>query len=205
MDALRSKLITQGSTSSDFKTFGLHYPAIWADPPSFGSTAMWNSVYTGINQLNAALVWERANCPSEKIVLFGYSQGASVIQQSLRELAVSRPDIISSGQIIGLVLIGDLNRVANGAETLWTANNTPAAAGSAMVSTNAIWGLASMPDTGPIPAALTSRTISLCHPLDFYCDPSPGSTIYPHWNYDANNWAEPKAIGQWMANRILAG
>lgn len=84
----------------------LDYPAIsLAD--SFGLALFTGeydrSVETGVTALTGELDRIRADCPSSRIVLIGYSQGAQVIKQTM----ASRPPI---DRIESVVLLGDPTR-----------------------------------------------------------------------------------------------
>ncbi len=114
---------------------------------------------------------EESNCPGERVVLAGYSQGALVIHIVLRELANDDPSVLGS-HIAAVLLMADPAKVSNGAEDTWEADLQQAGAG--VENADGIWtklpGLRDS-DKGPISSSVVGQTLALCHNHDIVCSP----------------------------------
>ncbi|ADG78115.1 Cutinase OS=Tsukamurella paurometabola (strain ATCC 8368 / DSM / CCUG 35730 / CIP 100753 / JCM 10117 / KCTC 9821 / NBRC 16120 / NCIMB 702349 / NCTC 13040)OX=521096 GN=Tpau_1490 PE=4 SV=1 [Tsukamurella paurometabola] len=99
-------------------------------------------------------------CPSTKIVLVGYSQGASAVHRALQRMG-PRPQVVAAG------LIADPDRIPNDTTRyLGSAPRTPGMAQASVPVSGA--------DPAPLPPAVGSRTISVCNTGDPVC----------HWTGD---------------------
>jgi hypothetical protein len=133
-------------------------------------------------------------------VVLGYSQGALVVHLALRNLATSDPALLSSEHLAGVMLIADPARVPHGGEMVWEEAEEAAASGSGVAGSSGLWTKAAARGYGPLPAAVTGRTISLCAEGDIVCAPAPGA----NWGVHATGYgsAELAAMGRWMAARV---
>jgi hypothetical protein len=166
-------------------TSGLSIPSLVDDYEVFKPYLenIWEGVYT----LEETLSVEEARCPSEKVVLAGYSAGALVIHLALGELAGS--PLLSPSRIAAIVLISDPTRVGSEA-VIKDGTANPAADG---IYTK-IFG------SPPIPAGLTGRTITICDFHDLVCAPGIGSNESVHASYSQ---AELEPLGGAAAQDVL--
>jgi Cutinase len=199
----KSYLSSFGHSDSDFKLLGLRYRALGVayNPLNFGTLGYFDSIYEGVDHMIDALYDQRSKCPSERAVLVGYSQGALVIHLVLRQLQESDPAMLGSSRIAGVMLVADPAKTEDGQEMLWEDENQEALPGSGVAGATGIWTKAKMPDRGPIPSAITSRTISICHDNDFVCAPGAGSTFGVHTGFYTATVLN--AVGRWMGERVL--
>jgi hypothetical protein len=79
------------------------------------------SVSDGIDELSLVLQIRAVECPNQAIVIFGYSQGALVVNQTLQRFAGARPDIVARIAAVGL--LSDPARL--GGSTVNTGNASP--------------------------------------------------------------------------------
>jgi hypothetical protein len=84
------------------RAYGLPYPAVSVLPPSQLGSAYWQSLSYGDSILFKYVSAEAAACPYQRIALIGYSQGAQVIGDTLRNLTASQRALIAQ-----VVLFGD--------------------------------------------------------------------------------------------------
>ena len=199
----QSYLSSFGYNDSDFKLLGLRYRALGVayNPLNFGTLGYFDSIYEGVDHLVDALYDQHSKCPSERAVLVGYSQGALVIHLVLRQLEESDPAMLGPSRIAGVMLVADPAKTEDGHETLWEDENQEALPGSGVAGATGIWTKAKMPGRGPIPSAITSRTISICHDNDFVCAPGAGSNFGVHTSFYTSTVLN--AVGRWMAERVL--
>ena len=149
-------------TPPSVREIGLRYPALPVPSELSWSTAyllqeylgsIWNGVYELINTLSN----ESARCPSERIVLAGYSQGALVVHLALAELAGSGS--LSSHRISAVELVADPARRGDGSELRL---------GEAPFDAQGVYDVVF---TAPsIPSSVTARTATICHKNDAVCD-----------------------------------
>jgi Cutinase len=198
----RQYLSSYGYSDSSFKLLGLRYRALGVvfNPLNFGTTAYYDSIYEGVDNLISQLDDERSNCPTERAVLIGYSQGALVIHLALRLLDDVDPSMLTTSRIAGVMLIADPAKIPHGSETTWEAENEEALPGSGVDKASGIWTLSNQHDLGALPTSVTDRTIAICHNHDIICAPGIGASTSNHTNYDAS---ELNALGAWEARRVL--
>jgi hypothetical protein len=133
---------------------------------------------------------ESEACPSEKIVLAGYSQGALSIHLALTDLMSSA----NLSHVSAVILLADPeNRGDDASEAKW---------GSAVPSADGIYTKAfGHGDTATIPSPVGSRTISYCHNNDIVCASGIGSWTTEHSNY---SWSEIEPLGIWAAEKAAS-
>ena len=153
-----------------FREIGIKYKALGVFHQPWKNDYI-DSVYEGVTQLRNTLTQEISRCANspEEIVLVGYSQGALAIHLALRELSTAQLARIST-----VILVADPGKVANGAEILFEEQDK--AAGSGVRQAEGIWHntFEDVDDgtlTGPLPSAITNRTVALCHDSDIVCAP----------------------------------
>ncbi|SOD73576.1 parallel beta helix pectate lyase-like protein [Jatrophihabitans sp. GAS493] len=203
--------LAQYSPSTTVKTYGLQYRAlgVLSDPLLRGTQAYFTSIYEGVDQLTELMSDETRMCPTEKIVLSGYSQGALVIHIALRDLASSGSPSISATHLAAVALIADPAKVANGGE--YTLEEFDKEAGSGIAKAEGIWTKFPLDsDVGPLPPSVTGRTIAMCRNHDPVCaPPSPqflleGLLAYVHIHTDGYYQTESAVLGRWAADKFLA-
>jgi hypothetical protein len=195
-NTLQGQAHSSGSAELQVRPISLRYPALSTSGLSIPSLVddyevfkpylenIWEGVYT----LEETLSIEEARCPSEKVVLVGYSAGALVIHLALGEIAGS--PLISPSRIAAIVLISDPTRVGS-EPVVKDGSANPAADG---IYTK-IFG------SPPIPAGLTGRTITLCDFHDLVCAPGIGSNESVHASYSQ---AELEPLGAAAAQDVLS-
>lgn len=99
-------------------------------------------------------------CPTTRIVLVGYSQGASSVHRALQRLGDRK-------QIVGAGLIADPDRIPN--DTTRYLGSAPRTQGMAQAS-----ALISGANAAPLPARVGGRTFTVCNTGDPVC----------HWTGD---------------------
>jgi hypothetical protein len=192
-----------GYTSTEFEPLGLHYPAVSVTLPFFLRPEYFESVAAGEQELISELTELASACPHQRAVLIGDSQGALVVHLALRQLAASDPSMLSDQRIAGVMLIADPARVAHGKETLWEQPEVEATEGSAVANVPGLWTAARARDFGPLPPAITERTISFCADHDWVCALGFGADWSVHEGfYNSTNLG---AMGRVMARRVVAG
>jgi len=177
---------------STVRAFGLRYPALPV-PGAWGSifgnsyNEYEESFWEGALDIALGVHEESEECPSEKIVLAGYSQGALSIHLALTDL-MSGADL---SHVAAVILLADPeNRGDDTSVTKW---------GSAATSADGIYTKAfGRGDTATIPASVGARTISYCHNNDIVCAPGVGSWTTEHTDYA---WSEIEPLGVWAAER----
>ena len=193
-----------GITSDDIKQMGVQYRAlgVLSDPLRFiyGGDYL-DSIYDGVNKTIAMVDFEEANCPGEKIVLAGYSQGALAIHIALRKMTSSE-----LGNIIGVALISDPAKVSHGSE--YTLEEFDKEAGSGVSNAEGVWSkFWSGSDVGALPSAIVDRTISICRNHDIVC--APPATLNQNLVYDSalhtDDYYKTKTdvLGRWIADRYM--
>ncbi|MET9327136.1 cutinase family protein [Tsukamurella sp. NPDC003166] len=94
-------------------------------------------------------------CPSTKIVLVGYSQGAAAVHRALQRLGDKK-------QIVAVGLIADPDRIPN--DTTRYLGTAPRTQGMAQAS-----AMISGANPAPLPARIGGRTITVCNTGDPVC------------------------------------
>lgn len=151
-----------------------------------------DSYWDGAGAIALGVHQEAKVCPSERIVLAGYSSGTLAIHLALTEVL----DSSDRTHIGAVMLISDPENRGDGAETK---------SGSAARSADGSYTLAfGHEDTSPIPSDLAGRTISLCKQDDFVCAPGRGGVnrlggVNQHGNYDSS---EIMPLGAWAAEHL---
>jgi hypothetical protein len=137
------------------------YPAkaVPADGDLFGWVGFMSSVDAGTAALGTQYASFAQRCPTSKVVLAGYSQGAMVVHRNLQALA-DRPNVAAA------LLVADGDRLPN--DNVITMGSVTARPGKGKgVAQN--WPiLAHAPAT--LPLTIGSRTISVCDRGDAVCD-----------------------------------
>ncbi len=179
------------SPGSTVRGFGLRYPALPVPGPwgaIFGNSYLEfeESFWEGALDIALGVHQESEACPSEKIVLAGYSQGALAIHLALSEL-MSSADL---SHVSAVVLLADPEaRGDDNGVTKW---------GSAATSADGIYTMAfGHGGTAVIPSSVAGRTIAYCHNNDIVCAPGLGSWTSEHSNY---SWSEIEPLGVWAAD-----
>jgi len=169
------------------KRYGLKYPALPMPWDMSGGNIVSNSgayaasIDAGVEELWRLLHTEGQQCggSQHRVGLVGYSQGALVIHITLRRLE-QVGDTAALNQIGAVALIADPARVANGPETVW--EDRFLVAGNGVSNAEGVWNVVGdwadpLPGDapyapllfGPLPSAVTGKTISLCHNGDPVC------------------------------------
>ena len=121
-EGITGALVTQiiNSSTQNISRAAVDYPATLNN---YNSSSL-----QGINALKSQLTTEVTNCPNEKIVLAGYSQGAHVVLDVIGggqggSLGTATPPIASniSSHVTAVVTFGDPRHVTNQAFDLGTA------------------------------------------------------------------------------------
>ena len=193
--------LEQFGSSPNVKELGVPYEAAGVDALNFIDQSYINSIYEGSGMLDSMIKDEEANCPGEKLVLAGYSQGALAVHISLLNLAASDPGALAGGKIAAVLLIADPAKISHGAEDTWEADLQQAGAG--VLNADGIWtkvpGLPSA-NKGPLPSSVVGQTLALCHNHDIVCAPGFGASASNHTDYDS---AEENDMGLWAADLYL--
>lgn len=139
-----------------------------------------DSVYDGVDKLHELLLDESTKCPSENFVLAGYSQGALVIHEMMRNLPGNSS---LASRIIGFASLADAGRVSMAEEDTYTAveDKDPV-----LIARSGIWNsimLGNPTTTGALPGWSLTKTVAMCHVNDIVCAKGWGSSIGQHLNY----------------------
>ncbi|WP_082929549.1 cutinase family protein [Mycobacterium sp. 852013-51886_SCH5428379] len=142
----------------------VNYPAtpVPADDSILGWAGFINSVDAGTAALNAQYAAFVQRCPSSKVVLAGYSQGAMVVHRNLQAFSQS-PNLAAA------LLVADGDRLPTDATyNLGSVTSVPGA-GKGVAQDWPI--LAHAP--APLPLDVAARTVSVCDLGDAVCDYDP--------------------------------
>ncbi len=123
-----------------------------------------------------------------------------MIHLALRQLAESDSSMLSSSRIASVMLVADPGKTSQGDEMIWEGEDDEALPGSGIDKATGIWGFMRLPEGGPLPSAVTDRTITICHNHDIVCATGFRATATPHTSYGAS---ELNALGRWAAQRAL--
>lgn len=159
---MRSALAASGRTLT---AEAVQYPA--APVPADGGLRGWmnfmDSVHAGTDATAHQLTAFTAQCPTTKVILAGYSQGAMVIHRNLHDLA-------DDPQVVAALLVADGDRLPG---------DTTINMGSAALAPGVGKGVAqehsflASTDTSTLPARMGARTVSVCDVGDPVCDAVP--------------------------------
>ncbi len=165
---LRAELIEDGRTIT---AEAVQYPAapVPVDEGLGGWLGFMGSVEDGADATAAQFEAFTARCPTSKVVLAGYSQGAMVIHRTLYDLA-DDPHVAAALLIAdGDRLPGDTTINLGSTAVLPSAGKGVAQEHSFLASTN----------TSPLPSQIGARTISVCDVGDPVCDYDPDAGEVP--------------------------
>ncbi len=178
--ALQQQLAQEGRTIT---AEAVDYPA--KDVPADAGVGDWldymGSVDAGTKALGAQYAAFTAQCPTSKVVLAGYSQGAMVVHRNLATIGAD-PNLAAS------LLIADGDRIPDDTTvSVGSASESPAKTGGAAQD----WPiLAHAPSK--LPANVGVRTISVCDAGDAVCDYDPkadevsATAVAIHTSYTVN-------------------
>lgn len=161
-DALRLAL-----PGVNVQTEAIAYPALSVAVAAISPSRFVAGLEQGVAWTKARLAQSAAQCPQQRVVLMGYSQGAMVMHRVLADL-VTAHDSATLGRIDGSLLLADGDRFdGDGARRWGTARR---GAGIAQASP-ASFGVRQV----VLPRAVGQRTHSVCDRGDIVCDPSGAS------------------------------
>jgi hypothetical protein len=139
------------------------YPAVAV--PDSGNLLGWagfmSSVDAGVAALANQYTAFTQQCPSTKVVLAGYSQGAMVVHRNLQPLA-------GSPNLAAVLLVADGDRLP--ADPTYNLGSATAVRGTVGKGMAQQWPLMAHAPTTPLPVSVGSRTISVCDVGDPVCD-----------------------------------
>ena len=141
-----------------------------------GIALFLSGVNDGVYSLVLMIENEHHMCPTRPIVLFGYSQGALVVNEALVDLKNSGS--LAFGRVVGVGLISDPNRIGG----------TPYDFGSAEPAYNGIARFLNIVPEGP-PQEVWSFTTSYCDAGDIVCAFGPDVVPSRHGAYAKNGEA----------------
>jgi hypothetical protein len=154
-------------------SFGPNFVAVPLDYPSLGALkaatdpgAYFGGINEGIDELEALLRARAISCPSQKIVLIGYSQGAAVINRALVELQTQGATPIVE-RVASVELLADPLRIGT----------APYNQGSASSAFNGVFLAMQRFPSDLLPQALRGRARSICAAGDSVCAYNSGSSL----------------------------
>ncbi|MGV0741149.1 cutinase family protein [Mycolicibacterium sp. XJ870] len=156
-----SRLVEQDGRTMTAEAVAYPATAVPVDGDLLGWGGFMGSVDTGVAALGNQYAAFTQRCPSSKVVLAGYSQGAMVVHRNLHALAAS-PNLAAA------LLVADGDRLPTD-PTLNLGTAVPGGDGLGVAQDWPI--LAHAP--APLPASVGSRTISVCDRGDAVCDYDP--------------------------------
>jgi hypothetical protein len=167
-----------------------------------------DSIYDGVDKFIARILKESVDCPNEKFIIVGYSQGAMAAHIALRTITDS--DVLD--RIVGIAFIADPARVLNPQEEWWRSATYDGGASITVFTpgiiesiSGGVWTgptLMSAGAAGPLPSSIAAKTTSLCHNGDLVCASFPGASIGPHLAYSDS---ELKGLGALLAKKVPGG
>lgn len=125
----------------------------------------------GVRAVRQAMLDAARQCPDQRTVLVGYSQGAMVMHRALQDLVADgdATERHALARLDGAILLADGDRVANDRTT----NH-----GSARRSTGISWVVAEgNPRDARLPKRLRARVHSVCERRDLVCDAGRGIDV----------------------------
>jgi len=167
--------------------------------PIVGVNQYVDGMYDGISKLDDMLYAAYSRCPHRGIVLFGYSQGAAVVDRELVNLDHSGSPVL--GDVKGVGLVADPQRLGTARYTTGTAHH----------NLNGISRTFAIFPADDLPAPIYGRIISHCDDGDMVCAWDTGllampfglaraiaNTKYVHTQY----WKYASSmVGGWVAVR----
>lgn len=133
--------------------------------PNVATLSYIHDLWQGVAEARRALALRAGQCPNERIVLAGYSQGAMVMHRVLRDSTTSGVPPIAAGildRVDATILIGDGDRVAHDTtRDLGTAGVRAQGVGTQLDATI---------HPGTLPSATGAGTFSVCDDGDTVCD-----------------------------------
>ncbi|OBA99139.1 cutinase [Mycobacteriaceae bacterium 1482268.1] len=193
--ALQQQLAQEGHTIT---AEAVEYPA--KDVPDDAGVGDWlnymGSVDAGAAALGAQYAAFTAQCPTTKVVLAGYSQGAMVVHRNLAAIGAD-PNLAAS------LLIADGDRIPNDTTvSIGSASKDPEKTGGAAQD----WPiLAHAP--AKLPANVGVRTISVCDAGDAVCDYDPdadevsATAVAIHTSYTVSG--SNGQMWTWMVHQLV--
>jgi hypothetical protein len=173
-------------------------------------TEYLDSIFDGVDKLIARMYRESTDCPNEKFLIVAYSQGALSAHIALRTLAAGDHDVLN--RIAGVAFVADPGRQFNPSEDWWRSADYDGASSISVYTpgvveslSSGLWSDAKLVTgaaSGPLPAAIASKTVSLCHNGDPVCAFLSGATIGPHLSYTAT---ELRGLAALLAIRVPGG
>lgn len=176
----------------------LVYPAVGANPTSIATLAYTQSVNAGAAALKSRVGDFARLCPSTKIVLIGFSQGAQVVHQGAAGLAPG-----TAGHISGVALLADPRRNMVIDDSSWI-NFTWSLQGQ-LVADRAAAPFNGAAGPGPrfgSPLAM-GRVASFCHAGDWVCNSAPSNVGLPFHTSWYQQPAAAEVAGSWVASRLI--
>ncbi|MGZ4542666.1 MAG: cutinase family protein, partial [Mycobacteriaceae bacterium] len=178
---LVQELEQRGVPPTNIATDALVYPAdstadltslptyrLNSQDPNYGITvntdhwaAYSDSVQSGIDELEIELLTDIRQCPSEKIILAGYSQGAMIIHLALTDLEATSPSDIAPSHIASVVLLADAASLPAPEGRSW---------GTKSDSGEGVWTYVPGVKHTDLPSALAGNTSVYCDTNDLVCD-----------------------------------
>lgn len=159
---LRSQLATTGQT---IDAEAVQYPA--APVPLDGGLGGWMDFMDSVEAGTAATADQfeafTEKCPTTKVVLAGYSQGAMVIHRNLYNLA-------DDPRVAAVLLVADGDRLP--VDTTINLGSTAGVPGPGLGVAQEHYILAGT-NTSPLPPTIGARTVSVCDLGDPVCDYDP--------------------------------
>ncbi len=193
--ALQQQLTQEGRTIT---AEAVDYPAkdVPADPGVLDWADYMGSVDAGTKALGAQYAAFTAQCPTTKVVLAGYSQGAMVVHRNLAAIGAD-PNLAAS------LLIADGDRIPGDTTVnIGSASTDPDKTGGAAQD----WPiLAHAP--AKLPANVGVRTISVCDAGDAVCDYDPdadkvsATAVAIHTSYTVAG--SNGQMWTWMVHQLL--
>ena len=168
------------------------------------------SIYDGVDKLIARMERESIDCPTEKFVVVGYSQGALAAHLALRILARTDPQLLE--RVEGVAFVADPGRQFNPAEDWWRSASYESprtihlyAPGVVESLSAGVWSAANLFNgdvAGPLPDAVATSTVSLCHNRDLVCSAFVGASVGQHTNYTES---ELQGLAALLARTVPGG
>ena len=178
------------SVALDYPAAGIG--AVWAIKP-WRAGEFDASVKDGIGELKARNSDAFKTCPDQKIVLFGYSQGALIINRVLVSFAKNQPLI---NRVAAVGLIADPAR-------LGASNFTHSGQGLASRKLNGIAIASTTAKKQDLPAALNGRARSVCLDGDLVCAFRPGKAVIdPGAMHAVYKSSLAASVGSWAADKV---